>query len=137
MEEARQLHASLIRAREQLGLAPEAIDERVRQPGWCARFELSNPDRLSVTALARYARALGGRLRVEVEPEDQWWTTGDVARFLGVTVGSVSAYRQRGRMPQPDRVVGQRPMWKPERIITWDAARRKLPGRRRKQDFFG
>lgn len=125
VEEAKQLHQWLIEAREGLGLTQQAVDERVRQPGWCARFEASNPDKLSVTALARYVRALGGVLRVTVDEQDQWWTSSDVARYIGVKVGTVSTYRVRGTMPPPDDTLGRTHVWRPARIIAWHEGRER------------
>lgn len=57
------------------------------------------------------------------DPGSEWWTTSDVARFLGVRVATVSTYRKRGQMPEPDLVVGRTPAWKPQRIIVWHAGR--------------
>lgn len=53
----------------------------------------------------------------------EWWTTSDVAAYLGLRVGTVSSYRQRGQMPAPDMTVGRTHMWKPERIIEWHESR--------------
>ena len=49
--------------------------------------------------------------------DQQWWTTTDVAEYLGVRVGTVSSYRQRGQMPAPDQTIGRTHMWAPT-IIT-------------------
>lgn len=43
------------------------------------------------------------------------WNTTDVARYLGVKPGTVSAYRHRGQMPPPQQTLG-------ERTHLWDAA---------------
>lgn len=43
------------------------------------------------------------------------WNTTDVARYLGVKPGTVSAYRHRGQMPPPKQTLG-------ERTHLWDAA---------------
>ena len=53
------------------------------------------------------------------DPEAEWWTTTDVAAYLGVRVGTVSTYRKRGQMPAPDLTVGRTHMWRPSRIIQW------------------
>ena len=53
----------------------------------------------------------------------EWWTTSDVASYLGVKVGTVSSYRQRGQMPEPDMTVGRTHVWKPARIIEWHKGR--------------
>ena len=38
---------------------------------------------------------------VAVDTSAEWWTTTEVADYLGVRVGTVSSYRQRGQMPAP------------------------------------
>lgn len=53
------------------------------------------------------------------DPTAEWWTTTDVAAYLGVGVPTVSAYRSRGQMPLPDQTIGRTHVWRPERIITW------------------
>lgn len=55
--------------------------------------------------------------------DQQWWTTTDVAEYLGVQVGTVSSYRQRGQMPPPDQTIGRTHMWAPSTIIGWQATR--------------
>lgn len=52
-----------------------------------------------------------------------WWTTTDVAEYLGVRVATVSTYRKRGQMPAPDQSLGRSHVWRPERIITWHEGR--------------
>ncbi|MFI6333261.1 MarR family transcriptional regulator [Micromonospora chersina] len=49
--------------------------------------------------------------------------TKDVAMYLGLRIGTVSSYRQRGQMPDPDQTVGRLHMWRPETIIEWHASR--------------
>lgn len=48
-------------------------------------------------------------------------TLTDVAKTLGLTMGTVSAYRARGKMPEPDLQYGRTPLWKPETIKAWRA----------------
>lgn len=55
--------------------------------------------------------------------DQQWWTTTDVAEYLGVQVGTVSSYRQRGQMPPPDQTIGRTHMWAPATVIEWQATR--------------
>ncbi len=57
------------------------------------------------------------------DPAAEWWTTSDVAAYLGLRVGTVSSYRQRGQMPEPDLTVGRTHMWRPARIIQWHRSR--------------
>lgn len=56
----------------------------------------------------------------------EWWTTSDVAAYIGVNVAAVSAYRSRGQMPAPDMTVGRTHMWRPGRIIEWHEARTRI-----------
>lgn len=55
------------------------------------------------------------------------WTTDDVATFLGVQRDTVSSYRSRQQMPKPDRTFGRTPLWRPETIKMWAAARPSKP----------
>lgn len=55
----------------------------------------------------------------------EWWTTSDVAAYLGLNVATVSAYRARGQMPPPDMTVGRTHMWRPERIVSWARTRKR------------
>lgn len=57
------------------------------------------------------------------DPEAEWWTTSDVAAFLGVRVATISTYRRRGQMPEPDLTVGRTHVWRPSRIVTWHESR--------------
>lgn len=51
--------------------------------------------------------------------DPKWWTTSDVAEYLGLQVGTVSAYRQRGQMPPPDRKFGRTYLWHRQTILDW------------------
>ncbi len=57
------------------------------------------------------------------DPSAEWWTTSDVAEYLGLRVQTVSAYRQRDQMPKPDQTIGRTHMWRPKRIIDWHDSR--------------
>jgi predicted DNA-binding transcriptional regulator AlpA len=65
----------------------------------------------------------------EPDPNTDWWTTTDVANYLGVTVSTVSSYRARGQMPPPDRTIGRTHVWTPNRIIEWHDQRPGHGGR--------
>lgn len=66
--------------------------------------------------------------RRQPSPDDEWWSTTDVATYLGVGAGTVSAYRGRKEMPEPDSKVGtQTWLWKPATIIEWQQNR---PGKK-------
>jgi hypothetical protein len=63
------------------------------------------------------------------DPAADWWTVKDVASYLGVSVHTVTSYRSRRQMPDPDRVIGRTPVWQPTRIIEWHAERPGHGGR--------
>lgn len=69
-------------------------------------------------------RAIFEAGRTGYEPDDEWWTTTDVANYLGVKIGTVSSYRGRGQMPAPDRTLGRTHLWRPATIVAWHARRR-------------
>ncbi|NYH40315.1 uncharacterized protein involved in tolerance to divalent cations [Micromonospora jinlongensis] len=60
------------------------------------------------------------------DPSAEWWTTSDVAAYLGVQIGTVSSYRNRNQMPEPDRTLGRTHLWRPETITTWNEGRPRL-----------
>lgn len=55
----------------------------------------------------------------EPDLDAEWWTTSDVAAYLGVQIGTVSAYRSRGQMPAPTRTLGRTHLWRPLEIKAW------------------
>jgi hypothetical protein len=63
------------------------------------------------------------------DPDADWWTVSDVAAHLGVSIHTVSSYRSRRQMPDPDRTIGRTPVWRPVRIIDWHAQRPGHGGR--------
>ena len=75
-----------------------------------------------MSSAERLARQ-NGRVASQPDPDAEWWNTSDVARFLGVRVGTVSSYRLRGQMPSPDLSVGRTQLWRPGRIIEWQDTR--------------
>lgn len=61
------------------------------------------------------------------------WNTSEVALYLGVKPGTVSAYRHRGQMPEPVQTIGQRThLWDAQTIREWSA--RRTTGKRRAAD---
>lgn len=56
--------------------------------------------------------------------DSQLWTTTEVANYLGVKPGTVSAYRHRGQMPPPVQTLGERThLWEAATIREWHARR--------------
>lgn len=66
------------------------------------------------------------------DPAAEWWTTSDVAGYLGVQVATVTNYRKRAQMPAP-RSDGRPYAPRPARVIEWQASRPHpgVGGRRR------
>lgn len=60
-------------------------------------------------------------------PRD-WWTTDDVAAFLGVAPSTVRAYSARQQMPAADRRIGRMQLWRPRTITKWNAERPRVGG---------
>jgi predicted DNA-binding transcriptional regulator AlpA len=65
-------------------------------------------------------------MSAQPDPASEWWTTSDVAAYLGLKVSTVSAYRARGQMPEPDMSLGRTHVWKPRRIISWHESRTRV-----------
>lgn len=61
-----------------------------------------------------------------------YWTIADVADHWGVTEQTVRTYRsrKRGELPEPDRVFGRSPAWKPATILDF-----KRPGQGARTDL--
>lgn len=59
------------------------------------------------------------------DPLAEWWSTSEVAVYLGVSVSAVTNYRKQGTMPAPDQSLGRTHLWRPQRIIDWQANRRR------------
>ena len=55
-------------------------------------------------------------------PRD-WWTTTDIAAYLGVKPATVRRYLAIGLLPDPDRSIPGRNFWKPRTITKWHASR--------------
>jgi len=54
-----------------------------------------------------------------------WWTTRDVASYLGVTPSTIRAYAARGQVPGADRRIGRETVWRPATIRKWHSQRRR------------
>jgi hypothetical protein len=106
----------------------ERLTRRVpRQPAPPSRVRQTQPWMDSLTQPVTIAGGLrvgdNGPVTTSPDPDAEWWTTTDVAAYLGVQVGTVSTYRKRGQMPAPDLTVGRTHMWRPVRIIDWHGSR--------------
>lgn len=53
---------------------------------------------------------------------------GEIAELTGLAIGTVYAYRKRGKLPAPDFELGVGPVWKRETIEQWNAERNRRPG---------
>jgi len=57
-----------------------------------------------------------------------WWSTDDVLAFLKSVGAPISratwgSYVSRGQAPSPDRTFGRSPVWRPDVVREWHAAR--------------
>ncbi|WP_179889935.1 MULTISPECIES: helix-turn-helix transcriptional regulator [unclassified Streptomyces] len=61
-----------------------------------------------------------------------YWTVEDIANHWGVTVQTVRSYRsrKRGELPEPDKMFGRSPVWRPSTIIEF-----QRPGRGARTDL--
>lgn len=46
-------------------------------------------------------------------------TLDEVAELVGVKRNTLTAYRVRGQMPEPDKQYGRTPLWKESTIKKW------------------
>jgi hypothetical protein len=55
------------------------------------------------------------------DPNADYWTVADIADHWGVTPATVRTYRsrKRGELPEPDKVFGRSPVWKPATILNF------------------
>lgn len=51
--------------------------------------------------------------------ESMYLTSKQIAELLGVSPKTISAYKARGQMPQPDKQYGRTPLWKYSTIKEW------------------
>lgn len=102
----------------EIGSVPEDEPERRRPKAQvCPVCTRRFPDR---KAVASHVRRTHQRPVEDVDPKtDEWWTTADVARYLGLQIGTVSSYRMRGQMPLPERRIGRTWVWRPKAIVEW------------------
>lgn len=85
---------------------------------------VSASDAASLTRGTVHCHNVGvGIDRANSDPSAEWWTTSDVAAYLGLRVSTVSSYRMRGQMPKPDMTLGRTHVWRPSKIIEWHQQR--------------
>jgi hypothetical protein len=67
-----------------------------------------------------FVRAIA-TMRLMADPNADYWTVNDIAEYWGVTTQTVRTYRsrKRGELPEPDRIFGRSPVWKPATIINF------------------
>ncbi|MER6601855.1 helix-turn-helix transcriptional regulator [Streptomyces parvus] len=61
-----------------------------------------------------------------------YWTVEDIADHWGVTIQTVRSYRsrKRGELPEPDKMFGRSPVWRPSTITEF-----QRPGRGARTDL--
>lgn len=58
---------------------------------------------------------------------DQLLSVRGLAEHIGVTEGTARNYRAAGRLPDPDFIVDNKPLWRPATIDAWAATRPRKP----------
>jgi predicted DNA-binding transcriptional regulator AlpA len=51
--------------------------------------------------------------------DDDLLTTQEIAEILGVSRATISAYKARRQMPEPDRMFGRTPAWLVSTLKEW------------------
>lgn len=66
------------------------------------------------------------------DPADDYWTIDNVAAYWHVAPQTIRTYRsrRRGELPEPDRMFGRSPVWRPSTIIEF-----QRPGRGARTDL--
>ena len=68
------------------------------------------------------------------DPAADWWTTEDIAAYLGVKPSTVRRYRARpreqGGLPPEERTFVRSPAWRPATIKAWNETERRGQGTR-------
>lgn len=66
------------------------------------------------------------------DPNAEWWTTEDVAAYLGVKPATVRRYRMAdrgdGALPEEEAMFVRSPAWRPATIIAWHKGQRPGQG---------
>lgn len=81
---------------------------------------LRSLDFVPITSTREQARAMPeDPTPTKPDPADDYWTLKEVAAYWGITYTTARTYRSRGRgeLPEPDKVFGRSPAWKPTTII--------------------
>jgi len=50
---------------------------------------------------------------------EDFLTVADISRLYGIGEKTITSYKARGQMPQPDLQVGRTPVWKLSTLIAW------------------
>ena len=66
--------------------------------------------------------------RIVSDLPSDWWSTADVASYLGVSESTIRSYVAREQMPKPDRRIGSVGVWRPATIRKWDEQRPRRGG---------
>lgn len=51
------------------------------------------------------------------------WTYAQIGELTGITAGTLRVWRSRGKLPEPDFLVGEWPAWKEATVRDWWAKR--------------
>jgi hypothetical protein len=50
---------------------------------------------------------------------ENYLTVAEIARLYGIGTRTITSYKARGKMPQPDLQVGRTPVWKLSTLTEW------------------
>lgn len=53
------------------------------------------------------------------KPERLTYRIGEIAEMLGIHRRTLERMRSSGEFPPPDRLIGKRPMWTRETVLSW------------------
>lgn len=53
------------------------------------------------------------------EQEEVFLTVSDIAKLTGLRRSTITSYKARGLMPQPDKQYGRTPLWSEQTIHHW------------------
>jgi hypothetical protein len=85
---------------------------------------------MATSAAASYpCHLVTDKERPLADPGAEWWTTEDIAAYLGVSAATVRRYRSRD-LPPEDHTFLRTLVWRPATITAWER-----PGRGARTDL--
>ena len=113
VDDEKLLSRMLFESRELISMLADVVEGRTGQTDDWSRRVVADIDAY------RAERGWSPNGFGDEKPEDDWWTTAEVASHLGVTTSTLRAYKARRQMPLADRYFGRTAVWRPGTIRTW------------------